>query len=433
MSYYAADATGYLGDLASTGGWRALRAWAEERGAPVVREFAAAGFTEDPAALAAYVRDLGPEDLDDEEVAGILGDLAAYAERAEEILTVSDGVADEDEVEKFDPDQPRDEAGRWTSGGGPAGAEGTSGSPRATESGSHLSESPYSRDDWQARMPPRRDRESIIRALPITEVPVDQLRATQPAPRERIVAGLMELEPSEIDNTEVMPVGTKPPIWGVRMPDGKVDLMDGHHRVEALWRKGFNVFPVRVWERERQQKAFDPDQPRDEQGQWTSGGSSGAQEAATFSTIQASRSIKQLSPLKVDLDPDDPDSEFDPKDLERGNIVRNPLKVSGAVDPSYPALTDASMEVGDAIQRLGDFQQAVAAGRIEELDPRELLTYQTYVNRAILRAKLKTFDLGKPVGVVFAHGGKDWLVDGNHRTTIAVLGGATRARFIRIG
>lgn len=151
MSYYAYDTKGYVGDLASIGGWEQFRSFAEELGGAAA-EFAAGGYTEDPAALA--------KQLDKAEASGSVDStrklLVDYARSADECLILHDGEEGEDAatrarkgavyISKYSDEQPRDDHGRWTDGGGgsatadePAGgsrvgaAAGSDKSPAAVE------------------------------------------------------------------------------------------------------------------------------------------------------------------------------------------------------------------------------------------------------------------------------------------------------------
>jgi hypothetical protein len=88
VSYVAHDVNGYLGDLASNGGWATFVRWAEQQSGPV-RAFVEQGATKDPAALAAALTD-GP--APPSEVEEVWVGLKDYASRADEVLIVWDGV-----------------------------------------------------------------------------------------------------------------------------------------------------------------------------------------------------------------------------------------------------------------------------------------------------------------------------------------------------
>ena len=93
MSYCAYDANGYLGDLASDGGWATFVRWAERQSGPV-RALVEEGFTDSPAELAAALTD-GPVPPSDVEEVWV--GLKDYASRANDVLIVTDGVGFEDE------------------------------------------------------------------------------------------------------------------------------------------------------------------------------------------------------------------------------------------------------------------------------------------------------------------------------------------------
>ena len=88
MSYCGYDANGYLGSLASTGGWAAFVKWAERQKGPV-RTFVEEGFTEDLAGLAKALT-LGSLALGDVEVVRV--GVLTFAGRADEVLIVWDGL-----------------------------------------------------------------------------------------------------------------------------------------------------------------------------------------------------------------------------------------------------------------------------------------------------------------------------------------------------
>lgn len=90
MSYYCADADGYIGDIASGGGLHAFVAWAPETGP--IGEFLETGWTDDPKALAAA---LEKEKASDPKVDGTRALLAEYARKADEVLILSDGAREE--------------------------------------------------------------------------------------------------------------------------------------------------------------------------------------------------------------------------------------------------------------------------------------------------------------------------------------------------
>jgi hypothetical protein len=88
MSYCAYDANGYLGDLASNGGWATFVRWAQRQNGPV-RALVEEGFTDSPTELAAALTDGPAPPSDVEEVWFGLKD---FAGRADSVLIVWDGV-----------------------------------------------------------------------------------------------------------------------------------------------------------------------------------------------------------------------------------------------------------------------------------------------------------------------------------------------------
>lgn len=88
MSYACYDGRGFLGDVASGGGWAAFCAWAQTQG-PRVRQFVTDGETEEPKALAAELA-AGPVMGGENEVVRV--GVLTFADRADAILIVSDGV-----------------------------------------------------------------------------------------------------------------------------------------------------------------------------------------------------------------------------------------------------------------------------------------------------------------------------------------------------
>ena len=89
MSYYVADAAGYLADIASIGGWQAFRAWSKTQ-EPAIRQFVERGMTEQPLALQIALQ----KAVSTREVQSIVNDLITQCGRAEEILILSDGQSD---------------------------------------------------------------------------------------------------------------------------------------------------------------------------------------------------------------------------------------------------------------------------------------------------------------------------------------------------
>jgi hypothetical protein len=106
-----------------------------------------------------------------------------------------------------------------------------------------------------------------------------------------------------------------------------------------------------------------------------------------------------------------------------------PLHMVG-VSTRSPAWTDDKPEVEAAF---GSFSEAVAHGTPVEMNIDDLSTYQTFVSGVRLHElEERGVDFSKATGVVFDHGGHHWLVDGNHRTTIAQLAGRKTVNLIKI-
>jgi hypothetical protein len=92
MSYYAYDANGYIGDVASAGGYGHFMAWASQQGGPI-RQFADKGEHNDPAALAtALERAARPRGPDAASADSVRLNMAALARLAEEVFIVNNGV-----------------------------------------------------------------------------------------------------------------------------------------------------------------------------------------------------------------------------------------------------------------------------------------------------------------------------------------------------
>jgi hypothetical protein len=87
------DANGYLGDVASGGGWAAFVRWARTQG-PAVRAFVTEGSTDAPLDLAAELA-AGPVMGGENEVVRV--GVLTFAKQADEVLIVTDGLGFEDE------------------------------------------------------------------------------------------------------------------------------------------------------------------------------------------------------------------------------------------------------------------------------------------------------------------------------------------------
>ena len=87
MSYYAADANGYVGDVASNGGWADFTKWARTQNDPTLTKLADEGWAEAPALLTALAAHKATGTVDSTRLG-----LITLARKAEDILLVSDGV-----------------------------------------------------------------------------------------------------------------------------------------------------------------------------------------------------------------------------------------------------------------------------------------------------------------------------------------------------
>ena len=87
MTFAAYDAEGYLGDVASIGGWTAFAKWAAQQGDELAR-LARQGSSTDPTRLAVQLNSLQAPDPD---VDSVRVGLLALANKADEILIISEG------------------------------------------------------------------------------------------------------------------------------------------------------------------------------------------------------------------------------------------------------------------------------------------------------------------------------------------------------
>ena len=87
MTFAAYDANGYLGDAASIGGWTAFAKWATLQGDELSR-LIRQGSSTDPTRLAVQLNSLSAPDPD---VESVRVGLFALAQKAEEILIISEG------------------------------------------------------------------------------------------------------------------------------------------------------------------------------------------------------------------------------------------------------------------------------------------------------------------------------------------------------
>jgi hypothetical protein len=86
MSYFLADAAGYLGDLGSATLWWRFRQWAEALHDPLVDDFLNNGFTQKPRQFA---RALQRKTAEDEAIDSVRAELIKWARKADEILILT--------------------------------------------------------------------------------------------------------------------------------------------------------------------------------------------------------------------------------------------------------------------------------------------------------------------------------------------------------
>jgi SPP1 gp7 family putative phage head morphogenesis protein len=169
--------------------------------------------------------------------------------------------------------------------------------------------------------------------------------------------------------------------------------------------------------------------PRDEGGQFTDGGgSSDSSPRGEFSAHSAAGAAASLK------------SHGDAALVEFYDARATPLTLGSAAEPDAKWTADRAVVEEALTTALGvdsreafiqRFGEAVKAGKIEDVRIDDLRTYQTWVGLPRLAAHISKSDNG-PAGIIFHHGGKDWILDGNHRLSVLKLGGATHASVIRI-
>lgn len=135
-------------------------------------------------------------------------------------------------VKAFNPNQPRDDRGKWTL----QGDEKPVGIPASQYSFESLK-------DHYTDMTGYHDPEHVT-------VPIKDLRASQPWVR-----------PGTGSSTK--------PISGIRDKDGIIHVVDGHHRIYDAIGRGETSIRARVYDIDDVGKAFNPDEPRDTRGRWT--------------------------------------------------------------------------------------------------------------------------------------------------------------------
>lgn len=87
MSYYAADANGYVGDVASNGGWADFTAWARKQNDATLTKLADEGWADAADLLTALAGHTATGTVETTRIS-----MLTLARKAEDILLVSDGV-----------------------------------------------------------------------------------------------------------------------------------------------------------------------------------------------------------------------------------------------------------------------------------------------------------------------------------------------------
>lgn len=162
---------------------------------------------------------------------------------------------------------------------------------------------------------------------------------------------------------------------------------------------------------------FNPDQPRDEQGQWTSGGGSALQELSDLKRPPAGVGTDAL--------------------IQYYNAVSNPISRGGelaGMNTNQAGMWTTGRAAAEKELEGVDFGRLMDTGVEETIDISSIRSYQTWVGKNKVEESLEKMDQvrSKPLGVILRVGDTDWLVDGNHRTAAAVLSGDKTGRFIRI-
>lgn len=141
-------------------------------------------------------------------------------------------------------------------------------------------------------------------------------------------------------------------------------------------------------------KGYDPNEPRDESGEWTSGGGSGR------SRQQAEADLAALPPVKKRDGTTDPTRRYAPF----------PQDKKASLTP------DQDDEISGRLRK-GNFKQEDV--RVDEL---HLLSHQSFVYPDAVKKYLDDPAAGGRVAVVVL-GGKKYIYDGVHRSTAAKLRG----------
>lgn len=89
MTYFACDVNGYIGDVASIGGWRDFRKWANTAQGDEIIRFMINGYTRDPARLAVQL-EMANAPIDS--VDSTRRNLYELALKADTLLILTDGT-----------------------------------------------------------------------------------------------------------------------------------------------------------------------------------------------------------------------------------------------------------------------------------------------------------------------------------------------------
>jgi hypothetical protein len=119
--------------------------------------------------------------------------------------------------------------------------------------------------------------------------------------------------------------------------------------------------------------------------------------------------------------------------LAAHGYLTNPLQQAGGASPS-PAWTGAKDVVEGSLAGQS-FGALVASGRPETVSLDSLHSYQTWTRKDSLEHHAAGNYNGwrdKPAAIVYAHEGKDWIIDGNNRLSVLKSEGATHAKVLRI-
>lgn len=118
-----------------------------------------------------------------------------------------------------------------------------------------------------------------------------------------------------------------------------------------------------------------------------------------------------------------------------GTIKDNPLQVSG--EPTASPFWTSGKAEAEAATAGRDFGWQVRNGSVEEVDVSSLHSYQTWVGEKRVREHIDggMLDQGVktgPIATIVHAGGKDWIVDGNHRLSASKLLGRKKVTVVRI-